>query len=225
MRRCPPIVLLGFAAFLISCGPAVNSPATDTETSNFESLPAGSYIGQPPPGDEPQVFAPGFVSTGMAERDFAMTPDLDEIYYTSVLGAWFNFSGIVVTRQVDGAWSRPEVADFSGRYKDLEPAISPDGQQFFFVSTRPLPNSTPLSTQTSATSSSAPGAGTTVWEGSTTTSSFAILTMSGKVPLISAAKSTQKRVRSGPPMFRPMATTSSSCHREPPSMRIWSKET
>ena len=71
-----------------------------------------------------------------------MTPDGKELYYTSVLGAGFDFSAILVTRWVDGAWTQPEVASFSGRYKDLEPAVSPDGQRFFFLSDRPLAEAT-----------------------------------------------------------------------------------
>ena len=35
----------------------------------------GPYVGQVPPGSTPSLFAPGFVSTGMVERDVAMTPD------------------------------------------------------------------------------------------------------------------------------------------------------
>jgi Tol biopolymer transport system component len=37
-----------------------------------------------------------------------------------------------------GKWSKPEVASFSGKYSDLEPAFSPDGKKLFFVSNRPL---------------------------------------------------------------------------------------
>ena len=107
----------------------------------METRPTGPYLGQSPPGSEPEVFAPGIVSTGLAERDVAMTPEGDEIYYTTVLGAGFDFSAIVVTRLVDGHWSEPEVAEFSGRYKDLEPAISPDGKRFFFLSYRPADGS------------------------------------------------------------------------------------
>jgi Tol biopolymer transport system component len=36
---------------------------------------------------------------------------------------------------VNGA--KPEVAPFSGRYKDLEAAFSPDGQTVYFSSDRP----------------------------------------------------------------------------------------
>jgi hypothetical protein len=42
----------------------------------------------------------------------------------------------------DGKWSNPEVASFAGRYGDLEPAFSPDGQKLYFSSNRPLNGTT-----------------------------------------------------------------------------------
>ena len=45
----------------------------------------GPYLDQPPPGDEPALFAPGIVSDGLANRDLAITPDGDEIYWSSNL--------------------------------------------------------------------------------------------------------------------------------------------
>jgi hypothetical protein len=84
------------------------------------------------------LFAEGIVSTGMYERDIAITPDGEEIYF-GVTTSSFAYSVIMVTKQIDGRWTDPEVAPFSGNpgQKDLEPCISPDGQKFFFLSTRP----------------------------------------------------------------------------------------
>ena len=99
---------------------------------------SGPYLGQALPGDAPVLFAPGVVSTGMYTRDLAMTPDGNEIYYCVVLGQ-FRYSAIMVTRQVNGVWTDPEVAPFSGHtdWMDLEPCISHDGQHFYFMSNRP----------------------------------------------------------------------------------------
>ncbi|MEJ2203487.1 MAG: hypothetical protein P8170_05215 [Gemmatimonadota bacterium] len=97
--------------------------------------PGGPYLGQQPPGAMPELFAPGIVSTGMYTRDVAMTPDQQEIYFTVMVGG---FSVIMSTRRGEGVWTEPEVAPFSGdpRFFDAEPAISPDGQRLFFLSTR-----------------------------------------------------------------------------------------
>ena len=94
----------------------------------------GPYLGQTPPGMEAELFAPGIISTHAKERDIAMTPDGKEIYFCRQLG---NYSNIMVVKQVNGVWTKPEFASFSGKYDDIEPAISPDGKRFYFVSQRP----------------------------------------------------------------------------------------
>jgi hypothetical protein len=97
---------------------------------------SGEWLGQQPPGDRAERFAPGIVSTGWYTRDLAVTPDGDAIYFTVMLPA-FEFSTILVARRVDGVWSEPEVAPFSGSYRDLEPFVAPDGGKMYFVSYRP----------------------------------------------------------------------------------------
>jgi Tol biopolymer transport system component len=42
------------------------------------------------------------------------------------------------TTLVDGAWSEPTVAPFSGQYPDIDPWVSPDGQSIYFSSIRPV---------------------------------------------------------------------------------------
>ena len=125
--------LLFVAVCLVSvaCSPTCSDQSITR--SNFPEL-RGPYLGQEPPGLEPQLFAPGIVSTGLATRDVAMTPDGGEFYFGVTVN---NHSMIMVTKQVDGVWTEPSVAPFSGRFNDLEPAISPDGQRFFFLSARP----------------------------------------------------------------------------------------
>lgn len=99
---------------------------------------AGDYLGQPLPGDEPVLFAPGIVNIGLYTRDVAMTPDGDEIYFTVNVGAR-HYTAMIETRRGGGVWTEPEVAPFSSdpRWFNIEPAISSDGQRFFFVSNRP----------------------------------------------------------------------------------------
>lgn len=137
---CRAILFASTLAF-VACSAPTDRPTAAAADGESSAGLTGPYLGQQPPASEPQIFAPGLVSTGAAERDFAMTPDGREIYYTSVLGASFDFSAIVVTRMVDDVWTNPQIAAFSGQFKDLEPAISPDGQRFFFVSYRPVDES------------------------------------------------------------------------------------
>jgi hypothetical protein len=115
------------ALLLISCG-----------TSQKYLALSGDYLGQSPPGTEPELFAPRIVSTGMATRDIAMTPDGREIYFCVSMPG-FSYATIMVTQQVNDRWTRPEVAPFAGypNWLDFEPCIAPDGQKFYFLSTRP----------------------------------------------------------------------------------------
>ena len=108
--------------------------------SEYEKpLMKGEYLGQTPPGGSAELFAPGIISTGMYTRDIAMTPDLKEIYFCVNVGN-YEYATILVTKEVDGIWTDPEVADFANNlnYKYVEPAISPDGQKFFFISDMPV---------------------------------------------------------------------------------------
>jgi len=113
---------------LAACAPT--GPSDEGTTGAFPEL-RGPYLGQKMPGLEPEVFAPGIVSTGLATRDVAMTPDGEELYFSVTVGGR---TMIMVSRSEDGVWSEPEVASFSGRYLDIEPSISADGQKFFMTS-------------------------------------------------------------------------------------------
>jgi len=98
----------------------------------------GPYLGQTPPGMTPEIFAPGIVSTELNTRDIAITPDGKELYFCVNLAS-FTFSTILVTREVDGVWTRPEVLEHmeDPGYLNIEPCISADGKKFFFMSNRP----------------------------------------------------------------------------------------
>jgi hypothetical protein len=117
----------------LSCTPAV--PDEERLSEGFPIL-TGEYLGQPLPGEEPELFAPGIVSPGIYTRDVAMTPDGSQIFFGVLFGS---VSAIIEThRGVDGVWSEPEVAPFSrdSRFFNLEPHVSPDGSRLLFLSTR-----------------------------------------------------------------------------------------
>lgn len=70
-------------------------------------------------------------------RDIAISTDGTEIYFTAE-SPKKDFSAILFMRSGKGGkWSAPEIAAFSGKYRDLEPFLSPDGLQLFFASARP----------------------------------------------------------------------------------------
>ena len=87
--------------------------------------------------DTPCVFAPGVVSDGFANRDMAISPDGNDLFYTI---QWYFglYSVIFHSQKINNRWTKPDTAWFSGRYNDMEPAFSPDGNRLFFSSNRPL---------------------------------------------------------------------------------------
>ncbi|MEP6952364.1 MAG: hypothetical protein ABI863_23935 [Ginsengibacter sp.] len=89
-----------------------------------------------PARGEPAIFGPGVISDGLSNRDMAISPSNDELFYTLQYGTQFN--AILYCKKVKDLWSKPVIAWFSGKYGDLEPAFSPGGNRLYFTSNRPL---------------------------------------------------------------------------------------
>ena len=96
---------------------------------------SGAYLGQPPPGLTPQIFAPGLISTGAPEFHPAFSPDDKRIYF-SRMDATFT-SSILMMKETGDGWTGPITADFSGEFNDAAPFFSPDGSDLYFMSMRP----------------------------------------------------------------------------------------
>jgi len=93
------------------------------------------YPGTEIPEDSALLFAPGLINTGLFTRDFSMSPDGKEIYFSVIAG---NAAIIMVSELENGVWQEPVIASFSGtKYFDFEPHVSPDGNQILFLSTCP----------------------------------------------------------------------------------------
>lgn len=92
------------------------------------------------PPSQASLFAKEFISDDLGNRDMGISPDGNELFYTLQYRSGFALSVIMHTKLVNGKWTKPEVAFFSGQYSDLEPAFSPDGQKLFFSSNRPPDN-------------------------------------------------------------------------------------
>ena len=93
------------------------------------------------PISTPVIFGEGVISTGDYESHPAFMPDGRTLYFVKST-PMFSFWTIVVARFVNGQWTTPDMAPFSGQYSDADPFITADGKQFYFISNRPAPGKT-----------------------------------------------------------------------------------
>ena len=102
------------------------------DPKNETPILKGEYVGQSLPSERAEVFAPGFISTGMYERDFAISPNGDEVFYSLFQGDW---NTIMVTRRVNNVWQQPVVAEFARDTTRFfaEAAFSADGNRLYFL--------------------------------------------------------------------------------------------
>lgn len=89
------------------------------------------------PSDTARMAAPGTISTFMNERDFTMTPAMDQLFFTVNEGPAYAI--VTLKRKADG-WTQPRIVSFNSSYHDIEPFVSPDGSKLFFASDRPVTN-------------------------------------------------------------------------------------
>jgi hypothetical protein len=97
----------------------------------------GDYAGQALPGRTPKVFAQGIVSSirGL-HSTVAFSPDGSEAYWSPMDP---KSPALLSMKRVNGQWTAPEKASFSGAHRDDVPFFSPDGKRLYFLSTRPIP--------------------------------------------------------------------------------------
>jgi len=109
----------------------------------------GAYLGQKPPGEKPEVFALGIVSSiWKLHSSVAFSPDGSVALWAPMVrmpGSIYAEGVIYMMTKKDNRWTPPETAPFSGgTYDDDVPFFAPDGKSLYFMSSRPLagiPNS------------------------------------------------------------------------------------
>lgn len=119
--------LLGAACLLTALGPQ----------DDFPQL-VGDYLGQKPPGLEPELFAPGIVSTPEAtELNAVFSPGGNTFYFTRKAQTPDGINTIMVMERIEGRWTQPRTAPFSGDHAEADPFFAPDGNTLFYISTKP----------------------------------------------------------------------------------------
>jgi len=107
----------------------------------------GDYLGQTPPGDKPELFGLGIISSIWGIHSTAVfSPDGNEVYWAPMIsfpGEIYSRGGLLMMKRVNGRWTPPAWASFSGPDVDDDvPFFSTDGKRIYFISRRPLPGET-----------------------------------------------------------------------------------
>lgn len=105
------------------------------------SVLKGPYLGQKPPGMIPEIFAENIISMGQHEHGFVISPKGNIALYAKPLN---EMTIMQIKTNNEFLWSKPEIAPFSGIYKDMSPCYSSKGDTIYFTSKRPLNGNTDL---------------------------------------------------------------------------------
>lgn len=97
------------------------------------------YFGQEPPGDTPQVFAPGIISLENRYEQFLLySPDGNGVVFSVTNSTWTEFT-LNELRLDEAKWSDPDTAPFLGSSPDgIVSCHSYDMKRAFFTSSRPV---------------------------------------------------------------------------------------
>lgn len=86
-----------------------------------------------PAGATPAIFAPGSIAGDADDGAAAFTPDGATVYFMRGTDSFT----LMESHRTGNRWSTPRAAPFSGHWRDLDPAMAPDGSYLLFVSNRP----------------------------------------------------------------------------------------
>ena len=104
----------------------------------------GDYMGQKPPGETPELFAPGIVSSiwGL-HSSAAFSPDGNIAMWSPMIifpGQLYSTGGILMSERKNGQWIAPRFAPFTGDGDADVPFFTPDGKRVYFMSDMALPD-------------------------------------------------------------------------------------
>ncbi len=103
----------------------------------------GDYMGQKPPGETPELFAPGIVSSIWGLHSAAaFSPDGNIVMWAPMItipGKIYSTGGILMSERKNNRWTAPHFAPFPGDGEGDVPFFSPDGKRVYFMSAKELP--------------------------------------------------------------------------------------
>jgi len=114
----------------------------DRSQARFPEL-KGEYLGQKKPGKKAEVFAPGIVTGRFSlHSNVVFSPDGKEAFWSLQIPArtvGYSSGRTVASRFIDGRWTYPRKAVFSGTELDDVPFFHPAGTQLFDMANRTFP--------------------------------------------------------------------------------------
>lgn len=135
-------VILVLCTILFFCNQ--NKESKSESSSVFHNL-KGPYLGQKPPGDTAEFFAPGILSAGGRVSHIIFSPDGKEVIYSmSTPGSQylveprgvFRRSYNMYSQMKNDRWTEPEAFLHDKDYQIGYRFFSPDGKKLFFNSNR-----------------------------------------------------------------------------------------
>lgn len=114
----------------ISCS---EIPTDKSHAIGFETL-SGPYLGQRPPGEEPEIFLPGLVSTTWSETYIAFLDDARACAFSTITERGLE---TFYTYEKDGFWTSPQRAPFEELQGHPNYTTGPEGRKIYFHSGRP----------------------------------------------------------------------------------------
>ncbi len=136
---CLPLLAL---IILPACTKTGDSGMAQRAAVSAEPDAAQRYLGQTPPGDTPELFAPGLVSTDAVELNSVFSPDGQLLYFMGAhpveAGAARTDLNPWVSRRVDGAWAvaEPLPTPLNTGANEVYSSMVADGS-LYFSSNRP----------------------------------------------------------------------------------------
>jgi hypothetical protein len=123
MTRLIMTILIILISTIMTGTHAAIIPPNSAQTSQLK----GPYLGQNPPGETPELFAPGVVSTCNQHSSVYFTPDGREAYFSRLMP----LPHLIVYMHEDieggGGWTSPSIV-----CEGLTPGLAPDGKTVLF---------------------------------------------------------------------------------------------
>jgi Tol biopolymer transport system component len=129
------VMVLGFGVLAVSSGATAQTSAGASAAAVDSGGPVTRLAAAP------AIVGEGVISTPAEEFKATVSPDGQTLMYV-VTDHRFRHMTIAQSHLRGTAWSTPTVADFSGVWRDGDPAFAPDGRTLVFISNRPFPGDT-----------------------------------------------------------------------------------